>query len=234
MIKLIGIAIVIVGFVLRVDTLFTVLLAGISTGLVAGMSINEILTVLGQSFVSNRAVSLFILTLPVIGILERYGLRQRAIELIKKLGKLTTGGVLTAYTLIRQITGALSIRISGHPQFVRPLVNPMAQAAAENKFEELDEEDEEKIKALSAASENYGNFFGQNLFAGSSGVLLIASTLSEFGYSVTGLDIAKASIVMAVIAFLITLIQNRLYDKKLQKKYKKRVQEKEEAKCKTL
>lgn len=221
MIKLIGILIVILGFVFKIETLFTVLVAGLATGLVAGMDLNEILTVLGQSFVANRAVSLFILTLPVIGILERYGLRQRAIFLVKKLGKLTTGGVLSAYTLIRQITGALSIRISGHPQFVRPLVNPMAQAAATNKYRKIDEEDEEKIKALSAASENYGNFFGQNLFAGSSGVLLISSTLTEFGYNVTALDVAKASIVMAVIAFLISVLQNYLYDKKMAKKYQK-------------
>ncbi|WWU78137.1 DUF969 domain-containing protein [Clostridium baratii] len=221
MIKLIGILIVILGFVFKIETLFTVLVAGLATGLVAGMDLNEILTVLGQSFVANRAVSLFILTLPVIGILERYGLRQRAIFLVKKLGKLTTGGVLSSYTLIRQITGALSIRISGHPQFVRPLVNPMAQAAATNKYGKIDEEDEEKIKALSAASENYGNFFGQNLFAGSSGVLLISSTLTEFGYNVTALDVAKASIVMAVIAFLISVLQNYLYDKKMAKKYQK-------------
>lgn len=221
MIKLIGILIVILGFVFKIETLFTVLVAGLATGLVAGMDLNEILTVLGQSFVANRAVSLFILTLPVIGILERYGLRQRAIFLVKKLGKLTTGGVLSAYTLIRQITGALSIRISGHPQFVRPLVNPMAQAAATNKYGKIDEEDEEKIKALSAASENYGNFFGQNLFAGSSGVLLISSTLTEFGYNVTALDVAKASIVMAVVAFLISVLQNYLYDKKMAKKYQK-------------
>ncbi|MGG7324491.1 DUF969 domain-containing protein [Clostridium baratii] len=219
--KLIGILIVILGFVFKIETLFTVLVAGLATGLVAGMDLNEILTVLGQSFVANRAVSLFILTLPVIGILERYGLRQRAIFLVKKLGKLTTGGVLSAYTLIRQITGALSIRISGHPQFVRPLVNPMAQAAATNKYGKIDEEDEEKIKALSAASENYGNFFGQNLFAGSSGVLLISSTLTEFGYNVTALDVAKSSIVMAVIAFLISVLQNYLYDKKMAKKYQK-------------
>ncbi|MEG1004443.1 MAG: DUF969 domain-containing protein [Clostridium sp.] len=221
MIKLIGILIVILGFVFKVETLFTVLVAGLATGLVAGMDFNEILTVLGQSFVANRAVSLFILTLPVIGVLERYGLRQRAIYLVKKLGKLTTGGVLSAYTLIREITGALSIRISGHPQFVRPLVNPMAQAAATNKYGKLDEEDEEKIKALSAASENYGNFFGQNLFAGSSGVLLISSTLTEFGYEVTGLSIAKASIIMAIVALLISVLQNYLYDKKMDRKYKK-------------
>lgn len=221
MIKLIGVLIVVIGFIFKVETLFTVLVAGIATGLVAGLDFNEILTILGESFVANRAVSLFILTLPVIGILERYGLKQRAVYLIERLGKLTTGGVLSIYMLARQVAGALSIRMSGHPQFVRPLVNPMAQAAGVSKNGEIDEEEEEGIKALSAASENYGNFYGQNLFAGSSGVLLIASTLTQFGYDVTGLAIAKASIIMAVIAFVIAAIQFRLYDKKLNARHKK-------------
>lgn len=221
MIKLIGILVVILGFVFKVETLFTVLVAGIATGLVAGMDIMDILNTLGQSFVDNRAVSLFIMTLPVIGILERYGLKQRAVYLIQKLGKLTTGGVFSIYIIIRQIAGALSIRISGHPQFVRPLVEPMAQAAAKSKYKNVDVKDEEAIKALSAASENYGNFYGQNLFSGSSGVLLIASTLTGFGYAVSELDIAKASIIMAVIAFLISALQNYLFDKKLNRKYNK-------------
>ncbi len=219
MIKLIGVLIVVIGFIFKIETLFTVLVAGIATGIVAGLDINQILTILGESFVANRAVSLFILTLPVIGILERYGLRQRAVYLIEKLGKLTAGGVLSIYMLARQVAGALSIRMSGHPQFVRPLVNPMAQAAAISKHKKLEDEEEEAIKALSAASENYGNFFGQNLFAGSSGVLLIASTLSEQGFKVSELEIAKASIIMAVVAFLISVLQNYLFDKKLNRKY---------------
>ena len=219
MIKLIGVLIVVIGFIFKIETLFTVLVAGIATGLVAGLDINQILTILGESFVANRAVSLFILTLPVIGILERYGLRQRAVYLIESLGKLTAGGVLSIYMLIRQIAGALSIRMSGHPQFVRPLVNPMAQAAAISKHKNVEKEDQEAIKALSAASENYGNFFGQNLFAGSSGVLLIASTLSEQGFKVSELEIAKASIIMAIVAFLVSALQNYLFDKKLNRKY---------------
>ncbi len=72
MIKLIGIIIVIIGFTLKLDTIAVVLSAGVLTGLVAGLSINEILTTLGQTFVSQRAITLFILTLPVIGMCERY------------------------------------------------------------------------------------------------------------------------------------------------------------------
>lgn len=219
LIKLVGIVVVILGFILKVETLFTILVAGVATGLVAGLSINDILTIIGESFISNRAVSLFMITLPVIGILERYGLRQRAVYLIKQLGKLTAGGILTLYTFIRQIAGLLSIRMSGHPQFVRPIINPMAQAAG-NKDKKLDEEDEEAIKALSASSENFGNFFGQNLFAGSSGVLLITSTLNEQGFEVLGIDIAKASFIMALVALVVVFLQNKAFDAKIARKYK--------------
>ncbi|OON96441.1 MAG: hypothetical protein ATN32_06395, partial [Candidatus Epulonipiscium fishelsonii] len=145
MIKLIGILIVILGFSFKVETLFTILVAGIATGLVSGLNFNEILTILGESFVSNRGVTLFILTLPVIGILERYGLKQRAVTLIKSIKNLTTGSLCTIYVLLRQIAGAFSIRIGGHAQFVRPIVNPMAQAAAEATNGKIEESDEEII-----------------------------------------------------------------------------------------
>ena len=97
MIKLIGVLIVLIGFVFKIETLFVVVVAGISTGLVAGLSIQEILTILGQSFVDNRMVSLFVLTLPVIGVLERNGLRQRAVDLIGRIQSLTTGRIALVY-----------------------------------------------------------------------------------------------------------------------------------------
>ena len=75
-IKLIGIVIVIIGFALKFDTLATVVVAGIVTGLVGGMSIMDILSTLGAAFLTNRTATLFILTLPVIGICERMGLRD--------------------------------------------------------------------------------------------------------------------------------------------------------------
>lgn len=78
------------------------------------------------------------------------------------------------------------------------------------------------IKAASAANDNYGNFFGQNVFLANSGVLLIAGTLETLGYNVDTLQIAKASIPIAIIAFILGVIQNYLLDKKLAKKYKNR------------
>lgn len=103
---------------------------------------------------------------------------------------------------------------------MRPLIEPMAQASAESKYEDKDEETQEKIKARSAAMENLGNFFAQNTFIAASGVLLIAGTLESLGYDVSAVDIAQASLPVAFIALIIVIISNILFDRKLDKKYK--------------
>lgn len=222
MIKLIGVLIVIIGFALKLDTIAVVLVSGLVTGLVAGMSFTEILNTLGKAFVDTRYMTLFVLTLPVIGICERYGLREKATDLISRAKNITTGRLLTLYLFIREIAAALSIRIGGHPQFIRPLINPMAQGAAIAKHGDLDDEDEDKIKGAAAAMENYGNFFAQNIFMASAGVLLIEGTLKKLGYAAEASAIAKASIPAAIAAFLIALIQNHILDKKLERKYNKK------------
>lgn len=218
MIKLIGILIIIVGFIRKYDTLAVVVTAGIVTGLVGGLDIIQIVTVIGDSFVNTRYMSLFLLTLPVIGILERYGLREQAADLIGSMKKVTAGKVLSLYTLIRLIAGALSVRLGGHVQFIRPLINPMAYGAAEKSQPLIDAHDEEVIKGYAAASENFGNFFGQNLFVASAGVLLIVGTLEELGTAVNPLDVAKASIPIALIAFVYTFIYYHLLDLKIANK----------------
>ncbi|GAA0127090.1 MULTISPECIES: DUF969 domain-containing protein [Clostridium] len=218
---LIGIVIVIIGFALKLDTIAVVVSAGVVTGIVANISFIEILEILGSTFVSQRHMSLFILTLPVIGMCERYGLKERAIELISKAKNLSTGKTLTLYLFIREAAAAASVRLGGHAQFIRPLINPMAQGAAVGKYGEIDEKLEDKIKGAAAAMENYGNFFAQNVFMASSGVLLIAGTLTELGYTANTLDIAKASIPVALITFLLVALQNYLLDKSIQREMKK-------------
>lgn len=219
MIKLLGIIIVIIGFALKIDTIAVVLVSGLVTGLVAGIDFMKILEILGKSFVETRYMTLFVLTLPVVGICERYGLKEKAIDLIKKAGNLTTGRVLTLYLFIRELAAAASVRLGGHPQFIRPLINPMAQGAAISKYTNIDEEDEDKIKGLAAATENYGNFFGQNVFIANAGVLLIVGTLTKAGYEVTQLAVSKAAIPAALAAFVLAAIQLLMFDRKLSKKY---------------
>ena len=220
--SLIGILIIIVGFALKLDTIAVVVSAGVVTGLVADMSISEILSTLGTAFINNRTTCLFMLTLPVIGLCERYGLKAKAIDLIKKAKGLSTGALLSGYTFIREASIGMGVTLGGHPQFVRPLINPMAEGASIAKYGNLDEKEIDKIKAYSAASDNIGNFFGQNVFMASSGVLLISGTLESLGYNVDTLQIAKASLPIALAAFALCILQNYLLDNSLKRKYNKK------------
>ncbi|WP_294341815.1 DUF969 domain-containing protein [uncultured Clostridium sp.] len=220
--SLIGILIIIVGFTLKLDTIAVVVSAGIITGLVSGMGITEILNTLGTAFINNRTTCLFMLTLPVIGLCERYGLKAKAIMLIQKAKGLSTGLLLSGYTLIRETTIAMGVTLGGHPQFVRPLIYPMAEGASIAKYGELDEKDVDTIKGFSASADNFGNFFGQNVFMANAGVLLIVSTLETLGIKADALKISQASIPIAVIAFVLFVLQNYILDKKLKRKYSSR------------
>lgn len=218
-IKLIGVLIVIVGFILKLDTLAVVVVAGLATGLVAGMSPMKILETLGTAFITNRTATLFILTLPVIGICERNGLKDKAVDFITSLKNATTGRLIAIWQIIRTVASAFSLRIGGHPQFIRPLINPMAQAAAEVQYGELDEKTQDEIKGMCAGSENYGNFFAQNCFMGASGTLLIVSTLTEQGYPVDALQIAGQSVPIAVLSVVVGVIYALLFDQILKRRF---------------
>src|SRR5690606_15027407 len=225
-IKLIGIAIIVVGFIFKFDTIAVVLIAALATALVSGISFTEFLSLLGEAFVANRLVTLFLLTLPMIGISERFGLRQQAVKLIERIKGLTPGRMLSLYMVIREMAGLFSIRMQGHTQFIRPLIEPMTQASAEAKYGEMDEQDVERIKARSAATENFGNFFAQNTFIAASGVLLIAGTMKSLGYDISAVAVAQASIPVALIALVFVATSNMLFDRKLQNKYGKKPTEK--------
>lgn len=219
--KLIGIVIVVIGFLLKKDTLAVIVVAGIATGLVAKMSLMEILDVLGKSFLSQRVATIFVITLPVIGICERYGLREKAVDLIRKVRGATVGRLISIYQVVRTLAAAFSIRLSGHPQFVRPLINPMAQAAAVAKYGHVTDESEDTIKGFCAAGENYGNFYAQNCFMGASGTLLIVTTLVEQGCDVNALQIAMMSIPVAVISVIVGFVHNMILDRRLARQYEK-------------
>ncbi|MGL4627934.1 DUF969 domain-containing protein [Cetobacterium sp.] len=216
MIKLIGVLIILIGFVIKLDTIAVVLMAGIATGLVAGIDFVEVLNILGTAFVQTRYMTLLLLTLSVVGILERNGLRERASICISKLKGATAGKVLSIYVTVRMLAAVLSMRLGGHVQFIRPLIYPMAKGAIE-KDGVVSEELDEDLKGITNASENYANFFGQNVFVASSGVLLIVGTLQELGVKVEAYDVAKASIPVAIITLILAYIQYYNLDRKIKK-----------------
>ncbi len=215
---LLGIALVVIGFALRFNPLLVVAAAGIATGLLAGMPFLKVLATLGHGFNANRSVTMIYIVLPVIGLLERYGLQQRARALIMKMRSATTGRLLLLYLGLRQILAALGLTtVAGHAQTVRPLVAPMALAAAEKEHGPLDDPTAERVKAMSAATDNVGVFFGEDIFLAVSSILLIQGALAGFGINLTPFQLSVWAIPSAICAFFIHGARLLLFDRRLKR-----------------
>ena len=213
---LLGIALVVLGFALKLNPMLVVTAAAIVTGLLGGMDLVEVISTFGKAFSDNRIIAIVWIVLPVIGLLERYGLQQRAAAVIRGFRNATTGTLLLLYLIYRQITAAIGLHsTAGHPQTVRPLVAPMALAAAEKQHGELDEETAEKVKAYSAATDNVGLFFGEDIFFAIGSIVLIQATLSTYGYELTPLQLALWAIPSAIAAFIIHGLRLICLDRKL-------------------
>jgi uncharacterized membrane protein len=182
MLVLIGIPIVVIGFALRFNALLVVTIAGIATGLAGGLHTVEIISAFGKAFAENRYMGLIWLTLPVIALLERNGLKEQARHLISCLQAATTGRVLMLYFVIRKITSALGLTSLGdHAQMVRPLTTPMAEAAVANRYGELPDEVRQQIRANAPAVDNIAVVFGEDIFIAIQSILLIKGFLEQNG-----------------------------------------------------
>ena len=216
---LLGILLVVAGFALRFNPLLVVAIAAIVTGLLGGLPFLKVLATLGHGFNENRYVTIIWIVLPVIGLLERYGLQQRARALIEQMRGATTGRLLIVYMALRQILAALGLTtVAGHAQTVRPLLAPMAVAAAEKQHGKLDEDTEEKVKAMSAATDNIGLFFGEDIFLAIASILLIQGSLASFGIQLTPFQLSVWAIPTAICAFLIHSSRLLLLDRQLGKR----------------
>ncbi|KKD60979.1 membrane protein [Grimontia sp. AD028] len=218
---LIGIVIITVGLALKLNTLLVILVAGVATGLVADIALMDILSTLGQSFTQNRYMSLFILILPMIGILERYGLRQRAEQLIGSMKKASVSKILMTYLLLRKVTNGMGLSIGGHPSMIRPLIAPMAEAAAEKASPKLQEEKRQAIRALAAASENFGNFFSQLLFIGTGGILLIKGVMADNKLDVQLETMALWALPTAIASYIVFVVFSKIVEARLLKNLEK-------------
>ena len=213
---LIGIALVVLGFALRFNPLLVVAVAAIVTGLLGGLPFLKVLGTLGHGFNENRFVTVPYIVLPVIGLLERFGLQQRARSLVEGMRKATAGRLLIFYLGFRQVFSALGLKdVAGHAQTVRPLVAPMAVAAAEKQDGTLEEAMRERVKAMSAATDNVGVFFGEDIFLAIASILLIQGSLASFGIQLTPLQLSVWAIPTAVCAFLIHGTRLLLLDRRL-------------------
>ncbi len=216
MIKLVGIVVIVLGFSLRWNTLLVVLGAGLATSLAAGLSWSDTVALLGKYFVENRYLTLpVIMMLPVIGVLERHGLRAAAEALLRRNRAATAGRVILLYTLIRQSLISVGVNIGGHAAAVRPLVAPMAEGAARSRHPQVSGAALQRIRALAAAGENIGNFFGEDIFVAVGGVLLMKGFFEAEGIAVSVWSIALWGIPTAIIAFLALVWRSIVLDRSL-------------------
>jgi len=201
---LLGILVVVLGFLFRFNPLLVVAIAAFVTGLAAGLDPLAVLAALGRSYNDNRFVTVVYIVLPVIGLLERHGLQQRARALIAGFRGATAGKLLIAYLLLRQGLAALGlVSVAGAAQTVRPLVAPMAEAAAERQRPGLDEDAREGVKAMAAATDNVGMFFGEDIFIAIGSILLIKGVFETYGIEIAPLHLSIWAIPTALLAFLI-------------------------------
>ena len=222
MIKLLGILIIILGFSLKLDSILIIMLSAIVTAVAGGLSPAELLTTLGETFVNNRSMAIFILIMFVTGTLERNGLKEAAAKLISKIKNPSSGKVIAAYGVMRGILGAFNVSFGGVAGFVQPIIMPMATGAFEASVNEINEEHKEEIKGMASAMENIAWFFCQVLFVGGSGGLLIQGTMAGLGYDVELGALAKVAIPTATVAIVMSMIYFIVKDKLLMKKYYKK------------
>jgi uncharacterized membrane protein len=108
--------------------------------------------------------------------------------------------------------------IAGHPQMVRPLVAPMAEAAAETRLGPLDDRTRFLIRSHAAGTDNVGLFFGEDIFIAIASILLIKGFLEQNGIVVEPLQLSVWAIPTAIVAFAVHGTRMLLLDRSLKRR----------------
>ncbi len=216
MLVLIGVAILALGFLIRANPLLVAVIAALAASLAAGHGPVQAISELGKAFNDNRLVSISWLVLPVIGLLERGGLQARARQLIERIRLRSPGRLLLAYFALRQVVGALGLTaIGGQTQMVRPIIAPMAEAAAETRRGVLPEPLRLWVRAHAAAADNIAIFFSEDIFIAFGSVLLIKSFLATQGVNLAPLQLSLWAIPTALAALVVHGTRLLLLDRRL-------------------
>jgi uncharacterized membrane protein len=226
---LLGIVVLVVGFVLRANPLLIVLAAALVSGIAAAWTPGAppstvmhagavTLASFGKAFNTSRYVSVVWLVLAAIGTLERLGLQERARTWIAGVRAATVGRLLGVYFVLRQVTAALGLTsLGGQAQMVRPLIAPMAEGAAETHLGPLPDPVRHEIRAHAAAADNIALFFGEDIFVAIASILLIKGFLEQSGIIVEPFDLSRWAIPTAIAALLIHGVRLALLDRRLRR-----------------
>lgn len=218
---LLGVAVIVLGFLLRLHPVLVVAAACFTTGFAAYMPVEVLLASLGNAFVKTRNLPMiYLLPLAAIGLLERFGLREHAQAAVARVRSATAGRLLIVYLAVRELSAALGLTsLGGHPNMVRPVVAPMAEGAAEARLAAdgatLGDEQRQRIRAMAAATDNVGLFFGEDIFVAFGAIVLMQTVLRAEGIEVDPLHMALWGIPTAISAFVIHAWRLRRLDRYL-------------------
>lgn len=214
--SLLGIPVVVIGLVARLNPVLVVTAAALVAGFAGGMHPVELISTLGRGFNNSRSVSVVFIVLPVVGLMERAGLQARVRRLVAGMRAASVGGLLIAYLAVRQLTAAVGLLSLGGPAaMVRPLIAPMAEGIDEARHGPAEPARRELIRAHAAAADNIGAFFGEDIFLAMGSVLLIQASLAASHISVQPLNISLWAIPTAVLAFVIHAVRLALLGRRL-------------------
>jgi uncharacterized membrane protein len=216
MLILLGVAVIVVGFALRLNPLLVVVAAALTSGWFAGLSPLQVVAAFGKAFNENRYVSIAYLVLPLVGVLERAGLRERAAAIIAGLRGVSAGRFLISYMALRQVTSAIGlVAIAGQAQTVRPLIAPMAEAATEAHDGPPELETRYAVRAMAAATDNVAVFFSEDVFVAMGSVLLMVGFLTSSKIVLDPIRLSVWAIPTALAAFAIHAARLLLFDRRL-------------------
>jgi uncharacterized membrane protein len=219
MLTLLGVAAVVVGFAVRLNPLLVVVIAAFVTGLAAGMTPVEVLEAFGKAFNESRLITVAYLVLPMVGVVERAGIQEQARKLMLRLRGVSVGPLLIIYLLFRQGTSALGLTsIAGQTQSIRPIIAPMAEGAVESHGGPLDAGERQSVRAMAAATDNVGLFFGEDIFVAIGSILLMVSFLASSGIILDPIQLSIWAIPTAIVAFLIHGARLLLFDRRLRRR----------------
>ncbi len=231
MLVLLGIAVVVAGFAARLNPLLVVVAAALVTGVLGAIVLGAPLapgplwdalihTVgqLGKAFNKNRYITVVWAILPLIGLLEREGLQERARLLIGRVKAVTVGSLLMVYFLVRWAAATVGLTtVMGQAQTVRPLLAPMAEAVLEKQYGDVPDKARYRVRAWAAGVDNIGVFYGEDVFLAIGAVLLIVSTMETFGVKVAPLEISLWAIPTGICALVIHGVRLMRLNKRLAK-----------------
>jgi uncharacterized membrane protein len=229
MLVLLGIVVVVAGFLARQNPLLVVVVAALVTGVLGAITAGAPLApgplwealvhtvgLLGKAFNKNRYITVVWMILPLIGLLEREGLQERARLLIGRVKAATVGSLLMVYFIIRQVTAACGLTsMLGQAQTVRPLLAPMAEAALEKQFGAVPDTVRYRARAWAAAADNVAVFYGEDIFLAIGAVLLVVATMENFGVKVSPLQVSLWAIPTAICALVVHGTRLLLLDRRL-------------------